>query len=343
MAELLERAWTLLSNIAGRLDLDWPSIVLRYFAVIGVLSTSIGLYRFTKFISLNIHRSSLSRYHHPNAWALVTGASDGIGLRFAEQLASHGFNVVLHGRNLDKLSKVVERLSSQHPDREFTTVIADASKGHGMQAKVDNAGLIVRNLSGPLTVLVNNVGGNNPMPGEFCALADAPSNAVDEVINLNVRFTVQLTRELLPELIANQPALVLTTGSFSANYGAPYLSLYSASKAYLTNWSIALSREMQLEGHDVECLCINVGKTVDASIFRAPATFFAPSATTLVRGALQKVGCGRQCVEATVGHAIIATFMSDWLPEGVVNYLVREETVNLAAPEGWRERRKKEQ
>lgn len=341
MAELFERAWTFFSNISGRLD--WKSLAIRYFAAVGVLSTSIGLFRLTKLILLYLRRSSLSRYLRPNAWALVTGASDGIGLRFTEQLASHGFNIVLHGRNLDKLSKIVERLSSQYPDREFTTVIADSSKGHGMQAKVDNAGLIVRNLSGPLTVLVNNVGGNNPMPDEFCALAEAPSNAVDEVINLNVRFTAQLTRELLPLLVENRPALVLTTGSFSASHGAPYLSLYSASKAYLTNFSTALSREMQLEGHDVECLCINVGKTVDASIFRTAPTFFAPSASTLVRGALQKVGCGRQVVTATVGHAIAATFIGEWLPDGVLNYLVKKETVNIAAPEGWRRRKKKKE
>lgn len=285
--------------------------------------------------------SSLSCYHQSNAWALVTGASDGIGLRFAEQLASHGFNVVLHGRNLDKLSKIVERLQSQYPEREFTTVIADASKGHGMQAKIDNAGVIVRNLSGPLTVLVNNVGSNNPMPNEFCPLAEAPREAVDEVINLNMRFTTQLTRELLPVLISNQPSLMLMVGSFSASHGAPYISLYTASKAYLTNWSIALSREMQAEGHDVECLCINVGMTVDASLFRTKPTFFAPSATTLAKGALQKVGCGRQWVAGTMGHAIPVALMGEWLPEGLVNYLVKTETVRMAAPKGWKDRSRK--
>jgi len=321
----------------------WQWLVVRYLIAIGTLSTSIGLYRLLKYIHINLRRSSLLRYRQPNSWALVTGASDGIGLRFAEQLASHGFNVVLHGRNLDKLSKVVERLQATYPSREFTTIIADASKGHGMQARIDNAGAIARNLSGPLTVLVNNVGGYGPMPDAFCALAEAPAAAVDEVLNLNVRFTAQLTRELLPVLVANQPALVLTVGSVSGAFGAPYVGLYTASNAFLTNWSVSLAREMQSEGHDVECLCINVGKTVDAAIFRTKTTFFEPSATTVAKGSLQKVGCGKPLVEATVGHTIPFVFMSEWLPEGFVNYLVKSEIVKMAAPESWKAKRAKKE
>lgn len=82
----------------------WQSWLFKYLAAVGALSTTVGLYRLSKFLYVHLRSSSLSRYHHPNAWALVTGASDGIGLRFAEQLASHGFNVALHGRNLDKQS-----------------------------------------------------------------------------------------------------------------------------------------------------------------------------------------------------------------------------------------------
>jgi len=91
------------------------------------------------------------------AWALVTRASDGIGLGFAQELSERGFNIILHGRNEGKLDGIKEQLQKTSPDREFRIFVRDAEKEltdeilHNLQESLKDI---------HLTVLINNVGGS---------------------------------------------------------------------------------------------------------------------------------------------------------------------------------------
>lgn len=82
---------------------------------IGAVLTFYLLLKFLRFVYLYTRPSSLKRYHYGHdgspPWALVTGASDGIGLGFAHELAHRGFNVILHARNATKLEGVNSQLS----------------------------------------------------------------------------------------------------------------------------------------------------------------------------------------------------------------------------------------
>lgn len=107
-------------------------------------------------------------------WALVTGASDGIGVGFAEELASQGFNVILHGRNAEKLQTVSETLQAQFPGRKFKILVLDAVQDAGNVDKIQAALAEFKDLN--LKVLINNVGGmvspdavlsNLPRPPHF--------------------------------------------------------------------------------------------------------------------------------------------------------------------------------
>ncbi|KAK9249032.1 hypothetical protein V1506DRAFT_138038 [Lipomyces tetrasporus] len=76
--------------------------------------------------------SSLLRYHHSHRgrapWAVITGASDGMGKGYAREPAHRGFNVVLHGRNLTNLDSVKKELSEEFANVNFRTIVVDASK-----------------------------------------------------------------------------------------------------------------------------------------------------------------------------------------------------------------------
>lgn len=89
------------------------------------------------------------------SWALVTGASDGIGRALSSELGSRGFNVIVHGRNESKLVKVVTELQKEHPGRMFRYVVADAA--HFTTADIERIVAVVADIK--LTVLINNVGG----------------------------------------------------------------------------------------------------------------------------------------------------------------------------------------
>lgn len=101
--------------------------------------------------------SKLHRYQHDgNSWALVTGSTSGIGEGFAHALANKKFNLLLHGRNQNKLDKLVKELNTQYPDVQVKTVIADVS-----DIDVDVSAIVsaASSLPGKLTILINNVGG----------------------------------------------------------------------------------------------------------------------------------------------------------------------------------------
>ncbi|KAK3715247.1 hypothetical protein LTR37_007214 [Vermiconidia calcicola] len=207
--------------------------------------------------------SGLHKYRHSEAgsWALVTGASDGIGHSFAEELSLRGFNVLLHGRNQKKLEGVRGRLLAQSPDRSVEIVVADTSKNDGGYSTVVDK---VKTLPGKLTVLVNNVGGATTYP-QYTSLARTSHADIDTMLNMNIRFATQLTATLIPQLNENGPSLIMNIGSSGGIIGVPYIVTYSGTKAYIHTFSKALKAEMVTEGLNVNVIGYIVGSVETAS------------------------------------------------------------------------------
>ena len=193
-------------------------------ATIGIISISFLVTRFLRFIHLYARSSSLKRYlHGADAWAFVTGASDGIGRGFAQELAQNGFNVVLHGRNLIKLETIKAQLQNQFPKVGFRVLVADTSSTSHQQ--VDELVATLDDIH--LTVLINNVGA----AVKVAPLVDTTSEEVDAIINTNARFPTQLTKALLPKLTqTDSPSLIMNIGSMG-DFCVPYATIYGGSKA----------------------------------------------------------------------------------------------------------------
>ena len=197
---------------------------------------------------------SLRDYQGEKSWALVTGSSDGIGKGIAHELCSHGFNVALHGRNAEKLSRVQASLLVEYPKVQVRKVIADA--GSFTTSAIDDIVASLQDVH--LAVLVNNVGGMAALDADFKTLEEYTAKEVDAVINVNPLFTTQLTRALLSTLQRNEPSLIMSIGSITEG-GMPWLSVYSTAKAYIHAFSKALSLELKANRHKVEVLGIQVG------------------------------------------------------------------------------------
>lgn len=292
----------------------------------GLIYLSILSLRILNFLYIHLRPSSLHLYHTPGAWALVTGASDGIGRAFARNLSAKGFNVILHGRNQTKLEGVMADLKKVYPKTQYRIVTADASNSHGMKQAIEDIANSLHDLPGPLTILINNVGGTSNLPRTFLALRSYTSADVDGVINLNARFTTQLTRALLPMLSANgQKGLVMNLSSLAGVIGTPYTSVYSGTKAYLSAWSTSLSRELALDGIPVEVLSLVVGRVTDTVFFKEQASLFTPGSNTLAKAALGKVGCGQVVVEPYWGHGLqmgLVTSLPVWMQSAFTNKAV---------------------
>lgn len=286
----------------------------------GLLSLLRLLYSVAAFVSPFLRPSRLGRYlHHSHGkppWALVTGASDGIGKQFCHQLAARGFNLVLHGRNPSKLARVSDELVAAFPDRQFRSLIADASaiacsscqplaRPGGADAGAVDFDAIAASLADiNLTVLVNNAGGGivNPVYQflQHCSDARLVAN-----VNLNAVFPLLMQAHLLPQLLRNGPSLVLNVGSMADN-GLPMLASYASSKKFGDTASRILSRELVLQRRhaDLEVLSIRVGEVTATSYNSHPVSFFEPDAATMAAAALARVGCGRPSVVGYFPHAL---------------------------------------
>lgn len=299
---------------------------------LGATTLALTTFRLARFIyTYGLRRSSLPRYTHSkpyHAWALVTGSSDGIGLGYAHALAARGFNIVLHGRNASKLERVAHELHTAYPRASVRSVTADASNSHGMKQAIADIVTSLADLPGPLTVLVNNVGGMSMLPQPFCAHDELSAGDVDAIMNLNARFTTLLTRALLPMLKANEPALILNMSSVTGVTGNPLLATYSATKAYIKAFNEGLARELTSFGTaDVEALALIIAQVTDTVGYRQPASLFKPGARTVADAALDRVGCGELSVVAYWQHAIMVGVLAR-LPDWVVSIVMAKEIGN---------------
>ncbi|KAL8849321.1 MAG: hypothetical protein Q9221_005672 [Calogaya cf. arnoldii] len=306
------------------------AITSLIFTGVGIITIAFLFLRFSRFVYLYLRPSAISQYHYgEEPWALVTGASDGIGKCLATELARNRFNVVLHGRNPNKLESVLSSLSQQFPQRKFRTAVLDASSAiHGQISDLVSSLKDVH-----LTILVNNVAGGQIVQ----PLTNTTPDQVDLSLNCNARFPAQLTCSILPRFAASDNrSLILNIGS-AANTFAPYASVYGGSKACNQAMSSCLNVEMVAENlaSKIEILCISVGHVTEAAENKAPVSLFTPAASTTAKASLARVGCGRAVVVGYFWHAVQLAFWG-WMPMSV--------TTSIVAPimrERWEDEKRK--
>ena len=166
-------------------------------------------------------------------WAVVTGATDGIGLAYVKALAKQGQNIVLVSRTMEKLKKVAEEVENKY-NVETKCVEADFSK----RDVYEN---IAKELEGlEVSVLINNVGMSYEYPMPF---NDLPSDCMDKMLDVNVTSAVNMCRVVMPHFIGKKKGVVLNISSASACRPTPLLALYSAAKSFVDIFSKCLSWE----------------------------------------------------------------------------------------------------
>ncbi|KAI1081335.1 short chain dehydrogenase [Whalleya microplaca] len=299
---------------------------LTTLSALGALLLLTGVYETLNFIWLYVRPSNLRRYPHATAgkpaWALVTGASDGIGKAIAFELASEGFNVLLHGRNSKKLEGVRGKLSQAHPARSFRVWIADASRCHMDTAWLDEATKTIEDIN--LTVLVNNAGGN--VRPTYGTLEKYSPQAILDTVHVNAVFPVLLSAAIIPILIKNGPSLIINICSLSDN-GMPLVSFYGATKAFDRALSQSLWREMKLEGRDIEVIAHRVGMTTETQYIQKKTSMFRPPAMKVAKAVLERTGCGRKLIVPYWGHAlqdVMVKLFPTWIMDKMIINAMRD-------------------
>lgn len=193
------------------------------------------------------------KHHSAGAgkWALVTGASGGIGYELSRQFARHGFNVILVARNAARLAEVAQELEKQH---QVGTLVLPEDLSHPAAAREIYSNVRKRDIS--VEVLINNAGF-----GDLGRFGEAEWEVQRQMLQVNVTTLVELTRLFLPEMVCRKSGRILNIGSTGSFTPVPFMAIYGASKAFVLSFSEALSAELEGTGVTVTALCPGVTAT----------------------------------------------------------------------------------
>lgn len=181
--------------------------------------------------------------------ALVTGASSGIGAAFARALAARGRPLVLVARRRDRLERLAVELGGAEAAVALPFDLAQEGAAGRLRDEVERLGLTVG-------LLVNNAGLGTTGP-----FASEPPATTAEILAVDVRAAVELTRAFLPGMLARGSGAVVNVVSMSAFQPVPFLATYAASKSFLLSFTESLSEELRGTGVRVQALCPGLVKT----------------------------------------------------------------------------------
>lgn len=248
--------------------------------------------------------------------ALITGASGGIGLECARQLAAAGANLVLVARSADKLEQVAADLRKS--DITVSIIVADLAALDGVEKIVSSL-----NASGThVEILINNAG-----VGDSGFFHESDFSKQLSMIQLNISSLVALTHQLLPGMVSRRYGRILNVASTAAFQPGPLMSVYYASKAFVLSFSEAIKNELDGTGVSVTALCpgpVETGFQVAAGIQKTRllrSGMLMPVETVARVGLTSLIRC-KAVVIPGVMTQIMATGVR-FLPRSVVVKLAR--------------------
>ena len=245
-------------------------------------------------------------------WAVVTGATDGIGKAMAFEFASKSLSVVLISRSQDKLVATAEELKAKFPKVEVKVLAIDYGSFDEKARKLV-ADLLAQLSS--VAVLVNNVGISYEFPVYFHELT---ADRVDKLMTINVHSTTWMTHLVLPKMVERKKGAVVNISSAAGVANSPLLAEYGAAKSYVSMFSRALNFEYAPKGVHVQC---QVPMFVTTKLAKLRHTsIFVCSEKAYARAAVKAIGY-EPLISPYWSHAI-QIWISQVLPEWFIGQWV---------------------
>eukprot|EP01100_Stratorugosa_tubuloviscum_P005851 TRINITY_DN2575_c2_g1_i1.p1 TRINITY_DN2575_c2_g1~~TRINITY_DN2575_c2_g1_i1.p1 ORF type:complete len:298 (+),score=132.49 TRINITY_DN2575_c2_g1_i1:63-956(+) len=276
------------------------------------------IYNIIKYVKRKekIKKLNLNKY---GSWALITGASSGLGKEFAIAIAKHGVNCILVGRNIEQLELVSQQLKQQ-ASIQTQCIQIDLSTNEGIANLIEE----IKRLD--IAILVNNAG-----RGYVGHMYTQSTQILQQLVTLNCTAPVALTSAILPKMYEKRKGAIIFVSSTSAFQPIPLHAVYSASKSFISQLGIALWDECsQASKTGIDIVTVEPGTIID--------TQFRTSSGTQPHGGIkaQKVVQAALTALALKDHSIIPgcfdklrAIIVSLLPRAFVASLARKRTQRL--------------
>ena len=244
-------------------------------------------------------------------WAVVTGASSGIGLAFARELARRGHRVLAVARRRDRLEALARELDGQGL---IEPLAADLGTADGLARVSERIGSL-----GTIDLLVNNAGIVTSGDFHYASLEQELGE-----IRLNVSAVVSLTYAVLGEMMRRRSGAIINLASIVAFQPFPHFAVYAASKAFVLSFTEAVAEEVKGSGVRILALCPGAAKT-ELSVFSHNEGLLGKlpslSADKIVRTALNALE--RDRVVTIVGWLNrMLVFLNRFVPRAAVRWMM---------------------
>jgi 17beta-estradiol 17-dehydrogenase / very-long-chain 3-oxoacyl-CoA reductase len=254
-------------------------------------------------------------------WAIVTGATDGIGKAYAFALAKRGLNIILVSRTPFKLQNVAADIESKYLGIRTKIIDVDFSSSH--ETYIPRIEEAIRGLN--IGVLVNNVGMSYDHPEPFL---NTSSEMVNKLILCNIVSVNEMTRLILPQMVERKKGAIINLASLGGAMCTPLLSVYSATKAYVDRFTEGLEYEYGRKGITVQCIMPGYVVSNMSKIRRA--NMMAPMPDKFVASALSRLGIESR----TTGywfHDLMLWGIGSLMPGCLSKYLTYNELLAIRA------------
>lgn len=273
----------------------------EFICGVGLLSLGILFSKLANTLSGGFQTPKKPR--HFGTWAVVTGATDGIGKAICLELARKGMNILLISRTEEKLVQTEKEIEIATAGSVKTAHVAiDYSKFDiAAKDKVKKALIALPDVG----ILVNNVGQSYEFPQFFNELS---TDDIEGMINLNIASTTWMTHIVLPIMLERKKGLIINIGSVAGVRPTPLLSLYSASKSFVEIFGRSLDAEYRSKGimvqtHTPAFITTKLSKVRKSSLF-------VPTPTKYAQDVVNSLGKGGPMVSPYLPHRIMSFGMS---------------------------------
>jgi short-subunit dehydrogenase len=175
--------------------------------------------------------------------AVVTGASAGIGARYAQHLAERGYDIIMVARNRERMTTLASRLAAE-TGRKFEIVEADLSATADVRRVAD-----ILRTNASITMLVNNAG-----VGAVTPLLDSNADTMESMININITALTRLTMAVAPAFVARGAGTIVNIASIVAIAPEMLNGVYGGTKAFVLAYSQSLRHELAGKGVRVQAV-----------------------------------------------------------------------------------------